>query len=204
MSLRKQYALGSTALMLLLSVVGQARATIYNGPSASDVDTDPATNVSLTVPDSGNIIKVTLSARLSGFADNVSIWLSHDGVALLPIYTGEADSFPDSPIIDATWDDAASGPAPASGSAVGTFTPVQPLSAFNGLDVFGTWTLTLKDTGGFPGDGTLLESWSIDVTTDGIQVPGVPEPSSILLVALGAIVLLPAGCAAARKKYRRA
>ncbi|MBU0508575.1 carboxypeptidase regulatory-like domain-containing protein [bacterium] len=55
----------------------------------------------------------------------------------------------------------------------GSFIPEEPLSAFNGLDVQGAWTLTLEDLAGGD-DGVLLE-WGILITPalDALD-PGTP------------------------------
>src|SRR5262249_46534230 len=56
------------------------------------------------------------------------------------------------------------------------FRPAQPLSAFNGKRIAGTWTLqVIDDTAGVPGT---LVSWSLVVTPSALQVtanpPGTP------------------------------
>lgn len=55
------------------------------------------------------------------------------------------------------------------------------LSDFIGLDASGSWTLFVADQS--PGDTSTLQSWSLSVT-------GVPEPSALLLAALGLLPLL--------------
>jgi subtilisin-like proprotein convertase family protein len=48
----------------------------------------------------------------------------------------------------------------------GSFRPVQPLSAYDGQDLFGNWTLTVSDNAGL--DLGTLVSWSV--------VAGIPQP----------------------------
>jgi hypothetical protein len=50
------------------------------------------------------------------------------------------------------------------------------LTTFDGLDATGTWTLLLADLAA--GNQSTLVSWDLDITT-------VPEPSSLVLGALG-------------------
>src|SRR5581483_9248104 len=57
------------------------------------------------------------------------------------------------------------------------------LNVFNGLDPNGTWTLFLADT--FTGGTNTLVSWSLEVITT-----PVPEPSSILPLGLGGLLLV--------------
>lgn len=66
--------------------------------------------------------------------------------------------------------------APFSGS----FSPEELLSAFNDMDIFGTWSLTVADMEA--GDSGVLNSWSLRATS-------VPEPTSVLLFALGLLAL---------------
>lgn len=62
----------------------------------------------------------------------------------------------------------------ASGSYLGE----NALSAFNGEDISGTWTLTISDNAGFDTGG--IQGWSINAT--------IPAPSSMALLGLGGIV----------------
>lgn len=62
----------------------------------------------------------------------------------------------------------------------GTYRPTGSLSAFDGTDVFGLWTLRIGDTAAL--DPTLFRSFTLNVTT---QEQGVPEPGSLALLGLG-------------------
>jgi hypothetical protein len=81
---------------------------------------------------------------------------------------------------DATYDDEAANPLTAATSfADGVYIPVQALSAFDGQDLLGDWTLNFADV--FTSDeGDELISWRIygDITP-------IPEPGTALLVGLG-------------------
>lgn len=55
------------------------------------------------------------------------------------------------------------------------------LSSFNGTDANGNWTLFVADLSG--GDAHTLNSWGMTIT-------GIPEPSSVLLLAIGAAIII--------------
>jgi hypothetical protein len=54
---------------------------------------------------------------------------------------------------------------------------VGSLSGFDGVDLFGDWTLTFSDNTIWPNEGDDLTAWSLYGTT-------IPEPASIGLLGL--------------------
>ncbi len=155
-----------------------------SGPSANNVDTNPGTFVSLTAPDLGSIINLSVSVNLdANYADDVSVYLIH-GATTVQLYNGIGDT--GGSYMNATFADSAASAPPANGTADGTFKPVDSLSAFTGQSLSGTWQLELLDKV-VAGDGTNLTSWSISGTAGS----AAPEPFTMTLAGagLGAIAL---------------
>ena len=84
-----------------------------------------------------------------------------------------------------TFDDAAASAVGGVTLASGTFRPVAALSAFNGEDPTGSWTLLLGDTQG--GDPLSVNEWSLTASIPGavVPVPAAAWGGMLLLGGLG-------------------
>ena len=74
---------------------------------------------------------------------------------------GSADNFTNTVFDDEAATAISAGAAPFTGS----FRPDQSLTAFDGLDASGTWTLRIQDQAA--GDTGILNSWGMDVESPG-------------------------------------
>jgi subtilisin-like proprotein convertase family protein len=163
------------------------------GPSANDVDT-AATNVALLAGISGTIVDLNVSVHITGgHMEDFDLYLTSPDGTTVQFRSDFLVPFVhiNSPL-NATFDDEALSPHSAqTAGAVGTFQPFSPLSAFDGENLSGTWTLAIQDTFA-PAEGDDLISWSIS----GLVEQQVPEPSTLLLFGTAAAF------AASRRRQR--
>ena len=147
---------------------------IYNGSPLANVDNATPVTTTFTVLDHGTILDLDLFYTLSNdWASDVSVTLTHGATTVLAF-----DAFEDTPTaVDVTLDDEAAGPITA-GNYFGTFQASNLLSAFDGMDVFGDWTIGFYDDI-VAGDATDLTAWGISVETT-----AVPEPSTLAIFGL--------------------
>jgi hypothetical protein len=87
--------------------------------------------------------------------------------------------------VTVTYDDEALATA---GTALrsGTYRPVSALSAFDGMDMFGTWLLSMTDAG--PGDP--LEYFGSRLEISGNVAAAVPEPATLGMMGIGLVGLV--------------
>lgn len=91
-------------------------------------------------------------------------------------------------------DEAAEAPGPRI--RAGSFRPAQALSAFDGMDMFGNWTLAMQDF--FPGDPLEFFSARIVITPDAGGAVVIPEPGTLALLGFGLL-----GMRAGRRRARQ-
>ncbi|MFK7820787.1 MAG: proprotein convertase P-domain-containing protein [Planctomycetaceae bacterium] len=133
-----------------------------------EIDADAANTVQseLTVNGvDGSIsdINVTVDIDHTWDEDLLVTLVSPSGtrVQMIRYVGGDGDGFNNTMLDDSASVDIADGSAPFSG----TFVPHQSLSAFDGEDANGVWTLVVRDN--VAEDGGTLNSWTLDVETDG-------------------------------------
>ena len=171
-----------------LGAAGNAGAAFsVNCGGATNVDTNPMTALGCSVGAAGILVDLNVALEINDLAANpyatdLQIILTHVASATsVAIYLGPGVFGPVS-MMDAMFDDAAAATAPGSGNIIGTFLPNESLSAFNGLELSGDWTLEITDISAFPDEGIDLIGWRLT----GIHTP---EPSSLALVAFGLLGL---------------
>ena len=187
--------LGAAALIALLANLQTegALALPFNTACGgqNDIDTAVPTLVTCSVATVGLISDLTVYLEIDDpvgvpYVSDLEIILTDDSTGIsVVLYTGALVAFP-SAYMDATFDDAAAALAPTSGNVVGTYLPVDALSAFDGQELSGDWTLSLQDLSFWPGEGLDLISW-------GLVGQYAPDPSTAVLLATGLFGLALAG-----------
>jgi hypothetical protein len=148
-------------------------------------------------PVDGTMAWGDMSATLTKDGITVQLWNSGNPGETTDLFVALDDGSTTGKTLDDILDEAGSDPAPTdapgSFSSGGPYTSVDPsdvlasyaaagmLSDFNGLDIAGTWSLSISDPSCCAGEGDQLIGWQLY----GTAASAVPEPSIIALFAAG-------------------
>jgi subtilisin-like proprotein convertase family protein len=189
MSRRLKLLALSTLTAFVLSASSAAAIPVpfdIAGPGQVDVDADPGTEVDLTALIAGTILDLNIFVEIvGGHMEDLDLFLTSPGGTVVQFRRSFLNplTHQDSPI-SATFDDEAATPHDSQqtvGGVIGTFQPFEALSAFDGEQLAGLWTLTILDEFA-PGEGDDLLRWNIFGQVDTDQVP---EPTTLGLLAGG-------------------
>ena len=135
-----------------------------NIPVAISATGSPTITSTITIP-TGGIINDVNVLNLTGqhtWISDLTITLTSPGATTVTLFSSVCNNEDD---WDLNFDDGATAgglPCPPVGG--GTYQPASVLSAFNGEDQAGVWTLTIDDA--FNQDGGSLDSWSLEICVD--------------------------------------
>lgn len=142
----------------------------------------PTTLSTITISDTGAILDLNVSISIEHtFSADLDIFLIHEETGTMVELASDLGGGSDDAYLNTTFDDdAAVSILDATAPFDGTFSPTGLLSAFNGEDLSGMWTLSITDDFAFD-DGTLI-SWSLFGEA---EMAAVPEPAMAALLGLG-------------------
>jgi subtilisin-like proprotein convertase family protein len=181
---------------IFLSAAASATLGLAGSASAAVVTTLFSTNVPVAICDlctvtstlnfdaHGSLLDVNALVDIThSWDEDLIISLSHGGRTVVlsdrqggsggADYTGTVFDDQAAVAIDAGW---------AYAPYTGSFRPQQALSAFNGFDVFGLWTLTVFDNE--VGDEGSINRFGIAAALPEVAAAAVPEPGSLALFGL--------------------
>ncbi len=179
--------LSVAASLLTVAAPTLAAPFAISGPGAFNVDTSPGTNVVLTSGLSGTITDLNVSVHITGgHMEDFELFLTSPGGTTVQFRNDFANPFVHiNQPLQATFDDEATAAhSDQMFGAVGTFQAFNLLSAFDGEELAGNWTLTISDVL-IPNEGDQLVSWSIS----GTVAAAVPEPGALALAGLALLGL---------------
>ena len=125
----------------------------------SDMGTPTITSV-INVPVNGTITDINVKnlAGLHTYLSDLSFTLTSPAGTMVEIITAQCDDLDN---FNINLDDAAAAPISCPYNAGLTQRPDNPLSAFNGENPFGDWTLSISDA--FDNDGGQLSAWGLEI-----------------------------------------
>ena len=182
------------AIALIAGLAAAASAADYNGAGFVIPDNLPATpgSSSIVIADAGSIVdlNVTLNNANHTWVGDLIITLSNGSTTIDLI---NRPGVPELGTVGYSWnlagnytfDDSAAStwegfgnPGSTINLASGSYAPENALSAFNGQNLAGTWTLSISDSAGL--DTGSIGGWTLSAT--------VPAPSAMALLGLGGLV----------------
>lgn len=204
MKIMNRYLKVVQVLLLLTAASQAATATIVtefdlSGPTANDVDNISPTVLNFDVAEKGSIsaLSVRLNLGVAGnggeaYWDNMFVQISHAGIDVVLMDLQGDDASKISSLV-ATFSDGGSDLASAlqiDGPTTGTFSPLQSLSAFNGVALDGPWIVTLWDDT-VPFDGTDFTAFSLIGKTI-LEPESIPTMSTygLFLTMLGLVLVV--------------
>ena len=137
-----------------------------NVPIAIAASGTPTVTSTLTIPSGGIISDVNVNLNIPHtWINDLTVTITSPAGTSVELFTAKCDPQNGNINVLATFDDSGStlicNPGPNPAGISGTLTPDSPLSAFNGENSTGTWTLTVAD--GFDQDGGSISAWSLDI-----------------------------------------
>ncbi len=194
--MKKILLAGFVALSALIGTPALASPIVLNGPGATNVDTAFPTHISFSTALTDTItdlnISIDLDAACCGYDNTVTLTHVNSGTSAVLWYDslipgggggGGPSTFGD--VLGVVFDDEAatafsSIPTGSFPVAPGSYKAFGSLSVFDGLSLFGTWRLTIQNTGCCAFEGDDLLAWSLIAETG-----NVPEPTILSLLAMG-------------------
>jgi subtilisin-like proprotein convertase family protein len=164
------------AAFLASAIAGSASADTFTYNGSGGALADLATFSSpLIVPDTFSItdVDITLNSLTHTYFDDLHVVLQH-GLTEVTLFSHQGGgSHPNGSF---TFNDEA--PVSPINIAGGSFRPSGLLSAFDGANAAGEWTLRISDEA--IGDIGNLGSWTLSLSS-----PGIPEPATWAMMILG-------------------
>ncbi|HPF41683.1 MAG TPA: proprotein convertase P-domain-containing protein [Phycisphaerae bacterium] len=141
--------------------VSGAPDTYASGSVGLPINDNATTTSDINVPDSGTVADVNLQMDITHtFQADLDIDLVHNGITVRVM----EDQCGGNNDLSLTFDDEAPGPIVCAEPTVGVFQPLNALTAFDGVDRAGLWTLNVADDAG--ADQGTLNNWSVII--DGV------------------------------------